>query len=151
MSEPAFFVWLATPRHIFLSEDHNIILQSCKIWVYTSRRSSGVHTYLTHFREEIPIRAKTGGRTLPSTSKRSARIECRGGCVWIAPRQFWGLVRDNIVEYLGEPPLTGKFRGQPADFLVTINHTILSLACPEHRSTVLLSKRHMKRRKPVSS
>jgi hypothetical protein len=87
-----------------------------------------------------------------SKTKRSAKIMCRGGSVWISPRQFWKLVRENLVEYLSEPPLTGKFRGRPADFLVTINHTILNMACPEHRSEVLLSKRFMKmkKRKPVS-
>lgn len=87
---------------------------------------------------------------MPSTSKRSAKIVCRGGSVWISPREFWRLVRDDIVEYLSEPPLTGRFRGQPADFLVTINHTVLNLTCPEHRSAVLLSRRHMKKRKTVS-
>jgi hypothetical protein len=89
---------------------------------------------------------------VPSTSKRSAKVVCRGGSVWISPRQFWGLVREGLVEYLSEPPLTGKFRGQPVDFLVTISHTILNLACPEHRAEVLLSKRQMKmkKRKQVS-
>jgi len=36
------------------------------------------------------------------------------------------------------------------DFLVTINHTILNLACPEHRAEVLLSKRQMKMKKRKS-
>lgn len=88
---------------------------------------------------------------MPSTTKRSAKIVCRGGSVWVSPRQFWDLVRESMVEYLSEPPLTGKFRGRPADFLVMINHTILNMACPEHRSAVLLSKRFMKRRKSVSA
>ncbi|SRR6266496_2449737 len=86
-----------------------------------------------------------GGGGLPSTSKRSAKVVCYGGGVWISPRQFWGLVRDDIIEYLSEPPLTGRFKGQPSDFLITINHTVLSLTCPEHRAEVLLSKRHMKK------
>jgi len=88
---------------------------------------------------------------VPSTTKRSAKIICRGGSVWVSPRQFWDLVRESLVEYLSEPPLTGKFRGRPAEFLVMINHTILNMACPEHRSAVLLSKRFMKRRKSVSA
>jgi len=65
--------------------------------------------------------------------------------VWISPRQFWGLVREDVIEYLNERPLTGKFKGQRNDFLVTINHTILNLACPEHRQSVLLSKRYAKK------
>lgn len=67
--------------------------------------------------------------------------------MWISPRQFWLLVRDGLVEYQSEPPLTGKFRGRPDDFLVTVNHTILDLSCPEHRASVVLAKRQMKRRK----
>ena len=51
--------------------------------------------------------------------KHSAKVVCYEGSVWISPRQFWGFVRDDIVEYLSEPPLTGRFKGQPADFLVT--------------------------------
>lgn len=84
---------------------------------------------------------------MPSTSKRSAKVICYGGQVWVPPRQFWQMVRENLIEYLTEPPLTGRFKGVPADFLVTINHTVLSIACPEHRAEVLLSKRQMKRRK----
>ena len=87
---------------------------------------------------------------MPSTSKRSAKIVCRGGHVWVSSREFWRLVRDGIVEYLSEPPLTGRFRGAAADFLVTVNHTILNLTCPEHRASVLVSKRQMKKRKTVS-
>ena len=82
---------------------------------------------------------------MPSTSKHSAKVVCYEGSVWISPRQFWGLVKDNIIEYLSEPPLTGKFKGLPEDFLVTINHTVLNLACPEHRQSVLLSKRYTKK------
>ena len=70
---------------------------------------------------------------------------CHEGSVWISPRQFWGLVRDDIVEYVSEPPLTGRFKGLHSEFLVTINHTVLSLTSPEHRREVLDSKRFMKR------
>ena len=70
--------------------------------------------------------------------------------MWIPSRQFWTLVRENLVKYLSEPPLTGEFRGRSTDFLVTINHTILDNACPEHRSAVLGAKRFMKKRKSVS-
>ena len=87
---------------------------------------------------------------MPSTSKRSAKIVCRGGSVWVSSREFWRLVRDDTVEFLSEPPLTGRFRGAAADFLVTINHTILNLTCPEHRAAVLVSKRQMKKRKTLS-
>lgn len=88
---------------------------------------------------------------MPSTSKRSAKIVCRGGSVWVSSREFWRLVRDDIVEFSSEPPLTGRFRGAAADFLVTVNHTILNLTCPEHRAAVLVSKRQMKKRKTISA
>ena len=78
-------------------------------------------------------------------SRHSAKVVCLEGSVWISPRQFWGLVRDDIIQYLDERPLTGKFKGQADDFLVTVNHTILNLACPEHRQSVLLSKRYAKK------
>ena len=83
---------------------------------------------------------------MPSSSKRSARVVCRRGVVWIAPKQFWALVRDQIIEYVSEPPLVGKFKGNSDDFLLSINHTLLDLTCPEHRLSVLLAKRHMKKR-----
>ena len=85
------------------------------------------------------------GCIVSSKTKRSAKIMCRGGSVWISPRQFWKLVRENLVEYLSEPPLTGRFRGQASDFLITVNHTVLSMACPEHRSEVLLAKRYARK------
>ena len=60
-------------------------------------------------------------------------------------------MREGLVEYVREPPLTGRFSGEPEDFLVTINHTILNLACPEHRVAVLESRRHMKKKKSASA
>ena len=79
------------------------------------------------------------------SSKHSAKVLCFEGSVWISPKQFWGLIRDDIIEYVSEPPLTGKFKGQQSDFLVTINHTVLSMACPEHRQSFLHAKRYAKR------
>jgi hypothetical protein len=55
-------------------------------------------------------------------------------------------VRDQIIEYVSEPPLVGKFKGNADDFLLSINHTLLDLTCPEHRSSFLLAKRHMRKR-----
>jgi len=78
-------------------------------------------------------------------SRHSAKVVCFEGIVWISPRQFWGLVRDDIIEYLDERPLTGKFKGQPTDFLISINHTVLNITCPEHRQSVIHSKRYVKK------
>ena len=85
------------------------------------------------------------GRGVSSTSKHSARVECFESSIWISPRQFWTLVREEVVEYLGERPLTGRFRGRGDDFLITINHTLLDMNCPQHRKEVLQSKRFMKK------
>ena len=86
-----------------------------------------------------------GGRGLPGSSKHSAKVVCYERSVWISPRQFWKLVRENIVECLDERPLTGRFKGRHSEFLVTVNHTVLSLTSPEHRREVIDSKRFMKR------
>jgi len=95
---------------------------------------------------EIPAQGEVfGGIRLPSTSKHSAKVVCYGRSVWISPRQFWNLVRDDIVEYVDERPLTGRFKGCHSEFLVTVNHTVLSLTGPEHRREVIDSKRFMKR------
>jgi len=85
------------------------------------------------------------GIRLSSSSKHSARVVCYERNVWISPKQFWGLVRDNIVEYLSEHPLTGRFKGRHSEFLITVNHTVLNLTSPEHRREVLQSKRFMKK------
>jgi len=81
---------------------------------------------------------------MASTSKRSARVICGGGSVWVSPKQFWGWVRDGIVEYVSEPPLTGKFHGQLNKFIVSIEHTLLDTTCPEHLNAVLLAKHRQK-------
>ena len=82
---------------------------------------------------------------MPTRTKHSAKVICHQGSIWISPRQFWNLVRQNLIEYLSEPPLTGRFKGQASDFLITVNHTVLNMACPEHRSEVIFAKRYAKK------
>jgi len=84
---------------------------------------------------------------MASTSKRSAKVICRGGCVWVSPKQFWRWVRGGIVEYVSEPPLTGRFYGERENFLVSVRHTLLNIACPEHMRTVLLSRRQQRKQR----
>jgi hypothetical protein len=81
---------------------------------------------------------------MASTSKRSAKVICHQGCVWVSPKQFWRWVREEVVEYVSEPPLTGRFSGLPAHFLVTVERTLLDQACPEHMHAVLLARRRQK-------
>lgn len=81
---------------------------------------------------------------MASTSKRSAKVICLDGSVWVSPRQFWTWVKDGIVDYVSEPPLTGKFRGQSEKFIVSIEHTLLDVTCAEHRQAVLAAKHRLK-------
>ena len=81
------------------------------------------------------------------SSGRSAKILCKKDSFWITPRQFWYLVQQGTVTYLHELPLTAKYRGLKEDFLITSDHVILDLACPEHRYSFFQSRKN-KRRKP---
>ena len=84
---------------------------------------------------------------MASTSKRSARVICSAGSVWVAPKQFWSWVREGVVEYMSEPPLTGRFQGPRNKFIVSIEHTLLDSACPEHRHAALLARHRQKNRR----
>ena len=84
---------------------------------------------------------------MASTSKRSAKVICHGGSVWVSPKQFWQWVRDGVVEYVSEPPLVGKFQGQREQFLVSIGHTLLNITCPEHLQSVVLGRRRFQKQK----
>ena len=76
--------------------------------------------------------------------RKSARVDCLAGSFWVAPRLFWRWVREGLVECKGEQPLSGRYKGGPNDFQVSINHIILDQACPEHLSEVLRSHRQKK-------
>jgi hypothetical protein len=78
------------------------------------------------------------------SSKRSARVMCKERCFWITPKQFWAWVHDDIIDFVGERPLTGKYRGHNRDFLVRLENTILDAACPEHLRAVLQIKHRLK-------
>jgi hypothetical protein len=77
-------------------------------------------------------------------SKRSARIDCRSGSFWVTPKIFWRWVREGVIEFDGEHPLSGRYKGRAHDFQVSLNHIILDLACPEHLHEVLQSQRRLK-------
>jgi len=84
---------------------------------------------------------------MASTSKRSAKIICNTDNVWVSPKQFWGWVREGVVEYVSEPPLTGRFQGQREQFLVSIGHTLLNISCPEHLQAVLLARSQLRKQR----
>lgn len=79
-------------------------------------------------------------------SKKSARIVCGEGSFWVTPKQFWRWVRESLVEFNGERPLSGTYHGRLDDFLITIEHTILDASSPMHLHEALRIKRKIKRR-----
>lgn len=74
-------------------------------------------------------------------SRRSAKVICSGGCFWITPKQFWALVREDVITFMGEHPLHGRYRGREEDFLISVNRLILNLACKEHMQAALAARR----------
>jgi hypothetical protein len=64
---------------------------------------------------------------------------------WITQKQFWGWVRDGIVEQTGDQPLRGRFRGRNDQLLITISHIVLNKATPTHTSEVLKARRLKKK------
>lgn len=76
--------------------------------------------------------------------RKSAKVIYSSGSAWVSPKQFWSWVKDGIVEYVSSPPLTGRFLGRADKFIVSIEHTLLDVSCPEHLHAVLRSKRQRK-------
>jgi hypothetical protein len=74
----------------------------------------------------------------PRKLKKNARVVCAGDSVfWTTQKQFWAWVREGIVTYKSDGPLTGKFEGRREKLLVTINHVVLDESVPEHKAHVL--------------
>ena len=77
-------------------------------------------------------------------SKRSARIQCQSGSFWVTPKNFWRWVREGLVEFEGEHPLSGRYKGGADEFQISRQHIILDLSCPEHLNEVLEAQRRRK-------
>ena len=74
--------------------------------------------------------------------KKTALIVCNDGQeYWITQKQFWNWVRLGVVTQTGDQPLSGHFRGRDDQLLITISHTVLNHATPNHTSEVLSTKR----------
>jgi hypothetical protein len=67
---------------------------------------------------------------------------------WTTQKQFWNWVREGIVTYKSDAPLTGKFEGRREKLLVMVNHILLDDSAPEHKRSVLDSYEYQKPRKP---
>lgn len=80
--------------------------------------------------------------------KKNARIICRDGKeFWTTQKQFWRWIREGIVNFESNNPLTGRFRGKYDNLLVMIRHVVLSVAAPNHKDEVIDSYSKIKRRR----
>ncbi len=67
---------------------------------------------------------------------------------WTTPKQFWEWVKDEIVTYQSDEPLTGKFEGRRDKLLIMVKHILLDASVPEHKDQVIKGYDYQKRRKP---
>jgi hypothetical protein len=82
-------------------------------------------------------------------AKKTARVVCASNNeFWTTPKQFWDWVRDGIVTYLSDEPLTGKFEGRRDKLIIMVNHVLLDDSVPEHKAHVLRAYGLQKPRKP---
>jgi hypothetical protein len=70
-------------------------------------------------------------------SKKSAKVICKESCFWVTTKQFWHLVQEDIVVFIGERPLMGKYLGTQDQFLITVNNTVMNYTCPDHLNAFL--------------
>ena len=74
--------------------------------------------------------------------KRTALVVCRDRKeFWTTQAQFWQWVREGVVVKTQDHPLTGAFRRDHEELLVTCSNTILNLAAPNHLREALLARR----------
>jgi hypothetical protein len=67
---------------------------------------------------------------------------------WTTPKQFWSWVREGIVTYQSDCPLTGKFEGRREKLIVMVRHVLLDDSVPEHKAHVLAAYELQKPRRP---
>ena len=81
--------------------------------------------------------------------RKTARVVCASrNEFWTTSKQFWDWVREGIVTYLSDDPLTGKFEGRRDKLIVMVNHVLLDDSVPEHKTHVLKAYDYKKVRKP---
>jgi hypothetical protein len=74
--------------------------------------------------------------------KRTARVICRDRKeFWTTQTQFWQWVREGVVIKTSDSPLTGCFVREHEELLVVFSNTVLNLACPNHLSEAMRSRR----------
>ena len=74
--------------------------------------------------------------------KKTALVVCRDRKeFWTTQAQFWQWVREGTVVKTGDRPLTGEFSREHEELLVLLSNTVLNLACPNHLSEALRSRK----------
>lgn len=74
--------------------------------------------------------------------KKNALVICHDGKeFWTTQDQFWQWVREKVVVKAGDFPLKGNLIRENAEKDVVICNTILNLACPNHLSEAIYSRR----------
>ena len=74
--------------------------------------------------------------------KKTALVVCSDGKeFWTTQTQFWLWVREGVVAKTGDGPLRGEFTREHQELLVLFSNTVLNLACPNHLTEALRSRR----------
>jgi hypothetical protein len=80
--------------------------------------------------------------------KKTALVVCRDRKeFWTTQTQFWQWVREGVVVKTGDRPLRGDFKHEHQELLVLLSNTVLNLACPNHLTEALRSRRRAGRSK----
>lgn len=88
-----------------------------------------------------------GDKKEKKRKKRTALVVCRSGKeYWTTQTEFWQWVRDRVVVKTQDNPLTGVFTREDEELLILLNHTVLSLAAPNHLRETMLARRMIRRR-----
>lgn len=88
-----------------------------------------------------------GAKKIRPKKKRTALVVCRNGKqYWTTQTEFWQWVRDCVVTKTQDHPLTGVFRREDEEVTVLLNHTLLSLAAPNHLREALFSRKMLRHR-----
>jgi hypothetical protein len=85
---------------------------------------------------------KKAERKMLRRKKNNALIICTDGKeYWTTQNQFWQWFRERLITKEGDYPLRGRFRDPHHEKMVVIGSTVLNLACPNHLSEALYSRR----------
>ena len=85
---------------------------------------------------------KTKTKTKKKLKKRTAQVICHDRkTFWTTQAQFWQWVRDGVIVKTQDQPLTGAFCREHEELMVLLGNTVLNLACPNHLTEAMRSRR----------